>query len=278
MKSGDFSHSPETGLLAPRAVEVIAALLMALYVIAVLASIYTRLAVTDDVVITSRVVGDNGGNTSFSKRGTDPVWDLAPHATNIVSGFLLVAAAAFLYRVYRGHEPALALAGSLMFLGAACFAAMAGVIGWVLAQEYQSPLGYVGVLEDKGILTSRDGLFLLESFLEPARALTGKVGFTFAALAIVAYGGLIAWSGAAPRWLGWLGVVAGLLMFFIWVETDTAIGLFFTWVKVAEALHRIGGGLYLVCLALLAGWLLIRGTSETWLFQRRAGIRGTSNV
>ena len=39
--------------------------------------------------------------------------------------------------------------------------------------------------------------------------------------------------------------------------------MFFIWYDDAAILHRIGGGLYLLWLLMIAGWLLFRGTANS---------------
>ena len=247
MKSGELDSRQTGGLLPARAVEIVAGLLLALYVLAVVVSIVARLSVTDDVVVTFQQTDGIGELHDVSRRGTAPGWDAATYVATLAGSFLLAAAAAFTYRALGRREPALAITGSMMFLGAAFFAGASAIIGLTLAQDFYSPAA------DEIRLTSLDWLYLMESALEPLRALFGEVSFTFSALGSLAYGGLLAGSRGGARWLnrlGWLGIAAGLLMFFIWFEDS-------------GALHRAGGGAYLLWLALLALRLLIKGTSSS---------------
>ena len=57
--------------------------------------------------------------------------------------------------------------------------------------------------------------------LVPILVLSEKVGLTFAVLGALAYGGLVAWTGSLPRWLGWLGIASGLLLLLTWAGLCT---------------------------------------------------------
>lgn len=219
-----------------RAEEIAAGLLVLFYAISVIVSVFARMSVTWDVVVTMPVEFES----SLTRRGTDDVWQHITYAATLASAFILAIAAAPAYRVFRPGGQSLALTGAFMFLGAAIFAGLSALVGLVLAQGFYGPLG------PEAILTSREGFELKEALLEPLRSLAGNTSFTFAALGALCFGSLIALSGAVPRWLGWLGVASGFLMFFIWLE-DGAL------------LHRLGGGAYLVWLILLAAALVFRG-------------------
>lgn len=268
MGNGGYHSLQPAGPLKARTVEIIAAILLVLYALVGVVSINARLSATDDLVGTTLVLGDNGGNTSITQRGKG---DITTHVANILSAFLLTATAALLYQVYRTYEPTMALVGSLMFLGAALIAVLSGAIGWVLAQEYISPIGYVGVMEDKGKLTSRDGLQLMESFLEPIEAITGKVSHSFTALGTILYGGLITWTGVLPRWLGWLGLAAGTLMLLFWLGEPSA------WFRLDLhfVLHFLGGATYLAWLFSTAAWLFFRGTRRNGIHRETTGTENT---
>lgn len=147
-------------------------------------------------------------------------------SANLIAAFLLTALAAILYRLFRPFSATLALPSALMLLGAAVFAALGSIAGLTIAQSAEN---YPAI--------------------EPWRALAGKVSFTFAGLSLLALAGLISWRGTPCRWLGLWGLPVGILMFFIWYPD-------------ASLLHRLSGGLYLLWLAAVAGWLLFRGTAN----------------
>ncbi|MYC31210.1 MAG: hypothetical protein F4X65_14160 [Chloroflexi bacterium] len=220
-----------------RGEELATGLLLLLYTISVIVSIFARLSVTGDVVITMPVEVE----TNLTRRGTEPVWQYTSYAATLAGAFILAIAAALASRAFWSGSPSLALAGAFMFLGASFFGGLSALVGLVLSQGFYGPLG------PGAILTSQEGFALLEAFLEPVRSLAGNTAFTFAALGTICFGSLIALRGAVPRWLGWFGVASGFLMFFIWLED----GAF---------LHRLGGGAYLVWLLLLGVMLISRGT------------------
>lgn len=147
-------------------------------------------------------------------------------SANLISALLLTALAAVLYQLFRPLSATLALLTALMLLGAAVFAGLGGIAGLTIAQSAEN---YPAI--------------------EPWRALAGKVSFTFAGLGLLALAGLIARHGTPCRWLGLWGLPVGILMFFIWYDN-------------AALLHRLSGGLYLLWLTALAGWLLFRGTAN----------------
>ncbi len=244
MKTANHSAQRQTGIISPRGLEIIAAALLLLYVLAVVVSIFARLSVTEDVTGTTTVTDAYGGRTQVTTWGLNPEGAIAGQAAALVGAFILTAAAAATVRLFAPGDSLLAQAGAFMLLGAAFFTGVSAMIGWILFREYMVSL------DVPGPLTSLEGLNLLRTHFEPLRALLGKVSFTFAGLGIMAYGGLIAGSGVLPRWLGWLGLAAGLSMFFIWFENT-------------GPLHRAGGGAYLLCLTLWAGRLLIKGTRPT---------------
>ena len=147
-------------------------------------------------------------------------------SANLMAALILIALAAVLYQLFRPLAANLALLTGLMLLGAAVFAGLGGIAGLTIAQSAES---YPAI--------------------EPWRALAGKVSFTFAGLGLLALAGLIARRRTPCRWLGLWGLPVGILMFFIWYDN-------------AALLHRLSGGLYLLWLVALAGWLLFRGTAN----------------
>ena len=92
-----------------------------------------------------------------------------------------------------------------------------------------------------------------------------KVWLNFAALGTLSYGGLVALTGALPRWLAWLGIASGLMLLLTWEES---IGLMqmdrgrpdLVWIPTRSLLNQLVGGPCLVWLLLSAGWLIARGT------------------
>lgn len=150
-------------------------------------------------------------------------------SANLMAALILIALAAVLYQLFRPLAANLALLTGLMLLGAAVFAGLGGIAGLTIAQSTE-----------------------IYPAIEPWRALAGKVSFTFAGLGLLALAGLIARRGTPCRWLGLWGLPVGILMFFIWYDN-------------AALLHRLSGGLYLLWLVALAGWLLFRGTANPYV-------------
>ena len=246
MPTNQESRPPGAGLLSRRGLERAAAVLLILYVLAVAVSVSQRVSSNADAAISMMEQGSGAADPASLTPADTPTTPAlkarnytASQAASLIAAVILVALAAVSYRVFRGYDRTLALLGAFMFLGAAFLSCFAGVVGLTLAQEYSLLVpaqAAPGAVEYGSIQA-----------LEPLRALAGKTSFTFAGLGLLAFGGLIAWSGALPRWIGGLGIVAGAIMFYIWIDA-------------IPILHRIGGGAYLLWLALLAGWLMFRGT------------------
>ena len=233
-----------------RKTEIVTGLIILLYVAATVVTVYARTSETWDVVLTT----GSEFEPDLTRRGLHPGWQLTQYSATLASCFLLSILAALAYRAFRPGSPALALTGACMFLGAGFFAGLSALIGLTLSQGY-----YEVSRAEAGIITSREGFALMEAFLEPVRALANRVSFTFAALGTLALGLLVAWRGVLPGWLGWFGILAAMLMLFIWMyESPGWLGFDLHFV-----LHRLGGGAYLAWLALTACWLTARGSSFT---------------
>ena len=231
-KANQESRPRPAEILSPRVVERVAAVLIILYAIALVLTVVTRVGSGAD---------QETALESLTMIAANAELYMASKIANLISAFVLVVLAAVSYRIFQRYDRTLALVGAVTLLSAGLLWTFSSVAGLALAQEYGGPLPSQAPLVRAGSIL---GTY---NAVEPLRALAGQAGFTFAALALLALGSLIAWSGTLPRWLGWLGIVAGVLMFFIWNPEATA-------------LHRIGGGAYLLWLLLLAGWLLFRGT------------------
>ena len=158
---------------------------------------------------------------------------------SVISNALLAGLAAGLYSTFRIYQPDLARAGAFLLLATAVVSMVAAVAGLALASLAQEFVGVTGNQENS--------LASSAQAVEVFRAYAGRTGFTFSALSLLAFGGLISWQGPIPKWLGWLGILVGVMMLLIWSESATL-------------LHRIGGTGYLVWLAITGGWLVLRGT------------------
>lgn len=127
----------------------------------------------------------------------------------VASGFLAIAAALGLYLLLRERARGIALAGLLM-LGLSCvFAAGTAFVGAAMVRASDDYVG--GGLAGIGG-GSEDVLEVIRvlAILHFANFLTAFAALGIGAAAF-AYG--LAWSTRiAPRWLGWLGLLAGALL------------------------------------------------------------------
>lgn len=237
MAIADQSPRQYKGILSRRRREAerFAAILLILYTLAVAVSVAARVVsgVDQEMAAESvRMLAVNYG------------WAVAAYTAGLIAALTLTILAALIGQISQPYDPTLAGISAFALLGAACFGGLGAINGLALASAYGG-----GLPAQAGYLPGDGGLATYMA-LEPLRALAGQVGFTFSGLALLSLGGLLALTGALPRWLGGLGLLVGALMFFIWYD-DAAI------------LHRIGGGLYLLWLLLIAGGLLFRGTANS---------------
>ncbi len=125
----------------------------------------------------------------------------------LVYGLLITLSAIPLYLTFRQHEQTLALFSSVGLVAHGLFIVLACAL--ILAQlEFAQEFAVgSGAEADTGVAAT--------SALE---VMTKKIRYSavlFLGLALVPLGALIAWSGAVARWLGWLGVVSGILGFLV---------------------------------------------------------------
>ena len=234
MATADQSPKQHKGILSRRAAERITAGLLILYILAVALSVTARV---------SSGVDQETAAESVRMLAVNYGWAVAAYTAGLIAAFTLTVLAALIGQVFRLYDPTLAGISAFALLGAACFGGLAAINGLALASAYG------GGLPAQAAYLPADGGLATYMALAPLRALAGQVGFTFSGLALLSLGGLMVLTGALPRWMGGLGLLVGALMFFIWYD-DAAI------------LHRIGGGLYLLWLLLIAGGLLFRGTAN----------------
>ena len=235
MATADQSPKQYKGILSRRAAERIAAILLILYILAVAVAVAARV---------SSGVDQETATESVRMLAVNYGWAVAAYTASLIAALALTLLAALIGQVFRPYDPTLAGITAFALLGAACFGGLAAINGLALAAAYGG-----GLPAQAGYLPG-DGGMATYMALAPLRALAGQVGFTFSGLALLSLGGLMTLTGALPRWIGGLGLLVGALMFFIWYD-DVAI------------LHRIGGGLYLLWLLLVAGGLLFRGTANS---------------
>ena len=234
MATADQSPNQPKGILSRRAAERVAAGLLILYILAVAVSVTARV---------SSGVDQETAAESVRMLAVNYGWAVVSYTAGLVAALALTILAALIGQVFRPYDPTLAGIVAFALLGAACFGGLAAINGLALTAAYG------GGLPAQAAYLPVDGGMAAYAALEPLRALAGQVGFTFSGLALLSLGGLMALTGALPRGIGWLGILTGALMFFIWYD-DAAI------------LHRSGGGLYLLWLLLIAGGLLFRGTAN----------------
>jgi Domain of unknown function (DUF4386) len=223
-------HGEKTAALSQRALERITGVLLVAYMAAVIVAVAARVASNAD---------QEPFRASLQLIAANQSLYLTSLVSNLISNFILIALSGGLYLTFGPRQRYLTLLGTFMFLGAGLIWMVSNISGLSLAQL---------ALEFTTASGSQADMFMSSAqAVELTREFAGKTAFTLAALGLLAFGGLISWSQAVPRWLGWLAVVVGVLTLFIWYDA-------------AAALHRIGGTGYLLWLLFTGVWLLLRGT------------------
>jgi hypothetical protein len=165
---------------------------------------------------------------------------------DLASYVILVALSGALYLAFSPHNRLLALLGTLGLTAGGIILAVHDIFWFVfpsVAKDFVSASGsQADVLLEVGriiMLTANWGL---------------SVGITFMGLGILAYGVLMIRSRSVLRALGWLGAVAGILLFTGTWLPRIDVSLYAVWTALASPLllWEIGLGL----------WLLIRGTKQ----------------
>ena len=186
----------------------------------------------DTAKILMDIAGDSGLFATFI------VLDLA-------SNLLGIAAAAALYLVFRSHDRNLALLGSAGFLAASVIfltGDMMMIALESLAKDYAAATG----LQAAAVLLSVRpiGLMVDSVFV---------MGGTGLALGFLSYGLLVLRTGAVPKWIGYVGILGGIVIPFGWllfVDTDL------------QAIAFIGTAIGLLFSLLTGGWLVWKGSKE----------------
>jgi hypothetical protein len=127
----------------------------------------------------------------------------------VATALVALAAGLGLYLLVRERARAAGLAGLLLFVLSGVFHAGTGIVGagMIRAADDYTGGGLAGIGHGSEELLE---LIRVLAVLHFANFLSGFATFGFGAAAF-AYA--LAWPGAlAPRWLGWLGVVAGALL------------------------------------------------------------------
>jgi len=166
-------------------------------------------------------------------------------AFDIASNFIFILIAAAFYLAFRAHDRNLALLGSFGFLAAGLLFLtidMVVISLYTLSESFTEASG----AQAQSILNSASAVGLMA---DPAAAMS-LLGM---AIGFLSYGLLVVTTGAVPRWIGWFGIVGGLVAPFGWlylVESDLfAVGF-------------IGGGIGLLFFLITGVWLVLKGSSE----------------
>ena len=167
----------------------------------------------------------------------DPGAYVISGAARLLSGFALVAAAAFLRAALRPRQPALArvattlleFSGAVTAISGASMLALAGVLpqgaeGTTTLVAWDPP-GWIGTV---------DG----------TRSIAGKTGFFLAGLGLIALGPIQWRMGGALKAFAVADVVIGAAMLLIWVDAATVM-------------HRISGIAFLIWLIVTGVWLTL---------------------
>ena len=145
-------------------------------------------------------------------------WLLA--AGPLVASLVALGAAGALLLAFRPHGEALALFGALGFVG----------LGLTLAI---TSVGHAAVALMAGEYVEASGTQQADAIIAGVRPVAVASEYAlfsalwaFLPVGLVSLGALIAWSGALPRWLGWLAVVSGITIPFAWLgNVADAFGL-----------------------------------------------------
>lgn len=248
------------GKIPRRGLEIAVGALLLLYVAAILVSVNARMSATEDLVLRLPVTHQGEEEIEFETHG-DRADQFIRYGARLLSGILMVAISALAYRIFAPYEPTLALAGTLFLSVSAVFACLAAMTGLALGQ------GFTGQVLSEGGFREIDGAREFYTALVPLLVLSEKIWLTFAALGAVAYGGLVAWEGSLPRWLGLLGIASGLFLLVAWAESIGRMPLHWdrpqlVWVPTLSVLNQLVGIPALVWLLLSSGWLIARGADR----------------
>ena len=166
-------------------------------------------------------------------------------AADIISNFFGIGIAATLFVVFRRHDSTLAALGSVGFL-----------VGSVMFMASDLLLLSLESLSEQFFAASgsqADAVLASAGAISPLLDASIPMGATAVGLGTLGYGLLIAVTGAIPRWIGGLGILAGIVLPFGWL----------LYIDGELILIAFIGLLISLLFALTAGlWLIARGTTE----------------
>ena len=108
-----------------------------------------------------------------------------------------------LYNLLRGDTDRARILGSLVLVGGVLFIALHAVSDIGITGLVGAKIASFGYRHDPGVAYT---LYLMTYALE-------SVGDVFGSLSAVAAGLLVIRSGVLPRWLGWVSILAGIMLF-----------------------------------------------------------------
>ena len=225
------------GILAGKGAEYFCAGLLAVYILTTLATMQYNWAFHwDDLILTERDHSPDA-RVSTTYRSSGDEWQRWGVSALVLGALATTAAAACLYRVFSERAEMPALTGAFMLVGSGFFSIISGLLGVAISQPVRLPLN------DQGFFTSLDALHLVEGLLFPLKTMSENISLTFSGLAAIAFGAVLAKHGGRSKWLGWLGIIIGLMLLLVWLYD-------------APAQRNAWTAGYLAWLTLLACWLL----------------------
>ena len=225
------------GMFSKRGIDYLAGSLLLGIVVTVVASLAVapvgnEMFREDTAKILMDIAGDSGLFATFI------ILDLA-------SNLLGIAGAAALYLVFRSHDRNLALLGSVGFLAASVILLTGDMIMIALESLAKDYAAATGAGAAAVLLSVRPiGLMVDSVFV---------MGGTGLALGFLSYGLLVLRTGAVPKWIGYVGILGGIVIPFGWllfVDSDL------------QAIGFIGTAIGLLFSLLTGGWLVWKGSKE----------------
>jgi len=162
-------------------------------------------------LLAETVVGISGGGLSQNASAAKIASTLHEHRERllVIAYLSIVYAGSFLiylcglYNLLRGENNRFRMLGSLLLAGGVLFIALHAVSDIGINSFLGAKLTSVGPQQIRGVAYT---LYLMTYALD-------GVGDVFGSLAAFAAGLLVIRSGVLPRWLGWVAILAGILLF-----------------------------------------------------------------